>query len=182
MVWEGLCALPFVLAKKVVILEHQPGGVRERALARFAGKAQRAVGVGGEVCIFITSSRELRDMNRRFRKKDEATDILTFRLAPNRLKSAGDLAISGEIASENAAELGHSAETELRILILHGLLHLAGYDHEIDNGEMEAREAELRKQLKLPTGLIERAHESASHAVKKHSASPAPRKRQGRRT
>ena len=175
-------ALPFVLAKKVVILEHQPKGVRERALALFAGKAQRAVGVCGEVCIFITSSRELRDMNRRFRKKDEATDILTFCLAPNRVKSAGDLAISAEIASENAAELRHSTETELKILILHGLLHLAGYDHEIDNGEMKARETELRNQLKLPTGLIERAQASAPQSAKKSSAPPASRKRRGRRT
>ncbi len=175
-----MCALPFVLAKKVVILEHQPKGVRERALALFAGKAQRAVGVRGEVCIFITSSRELRDMNRRFRKKDEATDILTFRLGPNRVKSAGDLAISGEIASENAAELGHSTETELKVLILHGLLHLAGYDHEIDNGQMKARETELRKQLNLPTGLIERACAGAPQSAKS-SAPPASRKRQGRR-
>jgi probable rRNA maturation factor len=167
MMWEGLMAFPFVLETKMLLLEHQPAGVRERALALFAGKAQRAVGVRGEVCIFITSSSDLRDMNRRFRGKDEATDILTFRLAPNRLKSAGDLAISAEIADENAAELGHSTETELRILILHGLLHLAGYDHETDNGEMRAREAELRQLLKLPTGLIERA---TSHSQRRPAA------------
>ena len=72
-------------------------------------------------------------------------------------KRAGDIAISVEIAAANAAELGHTAETELRILILHGLLHLAGYDHETDNGEMQTLETRLRQQFKLPTGLIERA-------------------------
>ncbi len=148
----------FVIETKMLLLEHQPDGVREQALALFAGKAQRAVGVRGEVCIFITSNRDLRDMNRRFRGKDDATDILTFRIAPNRLKSAGDLAISAEIAEESAAELGHSTETELKILILHGLLHLAGYDHETDNGDMQARETKLRRQFKLPTGLIERVN------------------------
>ena len=84
-------------------------------------------------------------MNRRFRHKDEATDVLTFELRSTQANTAGDLAISAEIAAANAAELGHSTETELKILILHGLLHLAGYDHETDRGEMQAREAELRQ-------------------------------------
>ena len=75
MVWEGLVALPFVLETKMLLLEVEPAGVRERALALFAGKAQRAVGVAGQVCIFVTSSRDLREMNRRFRQKDEATDV-----------------------------------------------------------------------------------------------------------
>lgn len=127
-------------------------------MALFAGKAQRAVGLSGEVTIFITTSDELRQMNRQYRNKDEATDVLSFELRSTRAKSVGDLAISAEIAAENAAELGHSTETELKILILHGLLHLAGYDHETDGGEMRAREAELRLHLKLPVGLIERAH------------------------
>ena len=73
-------------------------------------------------------------------------------------KLAGDIAISADIAAANAAEIGHSPETELKILILHGLLHLAGYDHETDNGDMQARETELRQQLGLPSGLIERTH------------------------
>ena len=121
-------------------------------------------------------------MNRRFRHKDEATDVLTFRMSPNRARSAGDIAISAEIAEQNAAELGHSTETELRILILHGLLHLAGYDHETDNGEMKARETELRQQLKLPTGLIERAHGAKPRPAKKGGKRSAVRKRQGVRT
>jgi len=166
-VWEGLAALPFVLTTKVLLLVHQPGDVRERALALFAGKAQRAVGLAGEVTIFITTSRELHRMNRQYRNVDRPTDILSFELPSKQARMAGDLAISAEIAAANAAELGHSTETELKILILHGLLHLAGYDHESDSGEMQAREAELRQRLKLPVGLIERAH----------AAPPPPRRR-----
>ncbi len=112
-------------------------------------------------------------MNRQYRGKDEATDILTFELRSPQANTAGDLAISAEIAAANAAELGHSTETELKILILHGLLHLAGYDHETDGGEMQAREVELRQQLKLPVGLIERAHGAA--AALRKSREPAKR-------
>lgn len=162
--WEGLRALPFVLEKLVLLLVHQPGDVSERALALFAGKAQRAVGLTGEVTIFITSSDEIRELNRRYRRKNEATDVLSFELPSKRAKIVGDLAISSEIAAANAAELGHSTETELKILILHGLLHLAGYDHERDDGEMLAREAELRLKLRLPVGLIERAQAKFAHA------------------
>lgn len=151
----GLHALPFVRETKVVLLEHEVEGVRERALALFAGKAQRAIGLKGEVVIFLTTSQEVQKLNHRYRQKDEPTDVLSFPSQNRRL--VGDIAISVEIAVANAAELGHTAETELRILILHGLLHLAGYDHETDNGEMRALETRLRQQFKLPTGLIERA-------------------------
>jgi probable rRNA maturation factor len=160
--WEGQRALPFVLEIEVLLLAYQPGDVNERALAVFAGKAQRAVGVDGAVTIRITTSSELRELNRRYRHKDEATDVLSFDLLSTRAKTVGDLAISAEIAAANAAELGHTTETELKILILHGLLHLAGYDHEADNGEMGKRESELRTQLKLPVGLIERSHTKPS--------------------
>jgi probable rRNA maturation factor len=152
----GLFALPFVLETKVVLLEHQTEGVRERALALFAGKAQRAIGLRGEVVILITSSRQVQEMNHLYRKKNEPTDVLSF--PSQNPKLVGDIAISAEIAASNAAEMGHWAETELRILILHGLLHLAGYDHETDTGEMHAQESKLRRQFGLPVGLIERTH------------------------
>ena len=140
----------------MIILEHEDEAIRGRALALFAGKARRAVRLPGEVSIRITSSREMRELNRRFRRKNKPTDVLSF---PSSLSNwAGDIAISAEIAAFNANQLGHSTETELKILILHGLLHLAGYDHEADHGEMQAREARLRQQLKLPVGLIERSH------------------------
>jgi probable rRNA maturation factor len=70
---------------------------------------------------------------------------------------AGDVAISAEIAAQNARRLGHTVADEIRILTLHAMLHLAGYDHERDNGEMERKEARLRKSLGLPVGLLERS-------------------------
>jgi probable rRNA maturation factor len=153
----------------MLLLVHELPDVRERALALFAGKAQRAVGLRGDVVIFVTSNEEMRKLNREYRRKDEPTDVLTFPSQSPRV--LGDIAISVEIAAANAAELGHSTETEVKILILHGLLHLAGYDHETDNGDMQKRETELRQQLKLPTGLIERAH------INRETS--APRKPQG---
>jgi probable rRNA maturation factor len=69
---------------------------------------------------------------------------------------AGEVAVSAEIARENAEGLGHSVADEVKILVLHGMLHLAGFDHERDNGEMARKESRLRRQLKLDAGLIER--------------------------
>lgn len=115
--------------------------------------------------ICITSNREMQALNRRFRKKNKATDVLSF---PSAAKGvAGDIAISLEIAAANAAELGHSLATEVKILILHGMLHLAGYDHEIDDGEMMQRETTLRQKLKLPVGLIERRQQVPAEAFKR---------------
>ncbi len=121
----------------------------------FLRSAQRAVGLRGEINVLITSSREMRRLNRAFRGKDEPTDVISFRAAHNG-KIAGDIAISHDIARQNAKTLGHSLTTEVKILLLHGLLHLAGHDHESDNGEMAALEQKLRAKLRLPTSLIER--------------------------
>ena len=136
-----------------------------QALSRFANRAQRALALRGDVNICITSNREMQALNRRFRGKNKATDVLSF---PSRTPGvAGDIAISLEIASHNAAELGHDPATEVKILILHGMLHLAGFDHEIDDGEMHMREATLREKLKLPIGLIERRHGPSARATKR---------------
>jgi len=136
-----------------------------RTLSRFATRVQQALDIHDEVNICITSNREMQDLNRRFRKKNKPTDVLTF---PSDSKGvAGDIAISLEIAAANAAELGHSLATEVKVLILHGMLHLAGYDHQIDGGEMQAREAELRKTFKLPVGLIERNHPAAAKTTRR---------------
>ena len=96
----------------------------------------------------------MQKLNLRHCRKNKATDVLSFPAAHPQF--AGDLAISAEIAAANALQLGHSAEAELKILILHGLLHLAGYDHENDSGEMHARERALRQEFRLPATLIER--------------------------
>ena len=135
------------------------------ALSRFATRAQRALLLRGDINICITSSSEMRSLNRRFRGKNKATDVLSF---PSQTREvAGDIAISLEIAARNAAELKHDLATEVKILILHGMLHLAGFDHEIDDGEMQAREASLRDKFKLPIGLIERAHSRSAKTTKR---------------
>jgi probable rRNA maturation factor len=77
------------------------------------------------------------------------------------MKIAGDLAISINTARRQADERGHSLGTEIKVLTLHGLLHLAGYDHETDKGEMARREQKLRAKLRLPHGLIERTVKGA---------------------
>lgn len=127
------------------------------ALTRFLRRAQNAVGLAGEVDVLLTSDEEIRRLNRTFRKKNKATDVLSFP-APEELfeEHAGDLAISLDTAALQAESFGHSLNDEVKILLLHGLLHLAGMDHEVDSGEMAAREAELRAELKLPGSLIER--------------------------
>jgi len=109
------------------------------------------------VNVLLTSSNELRSLNTRFRHKDKATDVLSFPALPElKEKFAGDLAISVDIASRNARELGHSTANEIKILALHGVLHLSGYDHELDDGEMARTELRLRQALRLPGSLIER--------------------------
>jgi probable rRNA maturation factor len=144
-------------------LEQPSKETSARDLSLFATKAQRVLGLRGEVNVYITWSREMQDLNRRYRRKNKPTDVLSFLSGVPGV--AGDIAISLEIAEANAAELGHSLANEVKILILHGLLHLAGYDHETDDGEMRARETAMRQQLKLPVGLIERTHEAAARAA-----------------
>jgi len=155
----------------LVIFCKPVAGISPASLSRFVVRAQRAVGVRGRVTVLVTSSRELRALNRRFRGKDCATDVLSFPSIsiPTGTRAArrttagivdaadGDIAISAEIALRNAARLGHGAAAELKILVLHGMLHLAGCDHEQDDGEMAQREAHLRRHLRLPEGLIARA-------------------------
>jgi probable rRNA maturation factor len=97
-------------------------------------------------------------MNLQFRGVDKPTDVLSFPALPEAANcgQGGDLAISLETAAIQAADHGHSLQMEVKVLILHGLLHLAGYDHERDRGQMRRRESLLRKQFDLPAGLVER--------------------------
>ena len=138
-------------------------------LQRFVRAAQREVGIAGEVNVLITSNAKMRRLNRDFRGKDKPTDVLSFPTAQNgNAKLAGDIAISREIARTNARALGHSLETELKVLLLHGLLHLAGHDHETDQGEMAALEQKLRARLRLPTALIERTTKAPAGDGRNH--------------
>jgi probable rRNA maturation factor len=143
-----------------------------RTLARFLHQAQAAARLRGEVSVLLTTDGAMRKMNRQFRGKDKATDVLSFPAETplqNQEKIAGDLAISVERAQKQGTACGHSLETEIKILILHGLLHLSGYDHERDQGEMARREQVLRGRLGLKQGLIERVS-SASRRVGKSAS------------
>ncbi len=124
-------------------------------LARFLNRVRAALGIEGEVHVLLADDATLRRLNRTFRGKNKATDVLSFPAAPES-EVAGDLAISLETAARQAKRFGHTLRDEVRVLLLHGTLHLAGFDHEADQGEMAAREAELREMLRLPTSLIAR--------------------------
>jgi probable rRNA maturation factor len=166
-----------------------PYALSKPALARFFNRARQAVGLTGEVEVLLTSDAELKRLNRSFRGKNKATDVLSFpAFLPEGFPAgfpmpdtAGDLAISLETAARQAAAFGHSLEDEVRILLLHGLLHLSGLDHETDNGEMAAREAQLRDQLRLPNGLIARTvgtdAQPAKATKRKLPAKKAPAKK-----
>lgn len=101
----------------------------------------------------ITDAR-MRTINKQFRRKDSATDVLSF---PAMLPGAlGEMAVATGVLRRQAREAGHSEAVEARVLALHGLLHLLGYDHETDDGEMRRVEERLRKRARLPLGLIRR--------------------------
>jgi len=121
----------------------------------------------GAMTVAIVSDARVRALNRRFRKKDKTTDVLSFPAsAPSALRRdrpgdesryLGDVVISSGVAARQARAAGHSVATELRVLALHGLLHLLGYDHERDDGQMARLERRLRRKGGLQEGLIERA-------------------------
>jgi probable rRNA maturation factor len=131
-----------------------------RSLAQFLTQAKLAVRLRGQVSVLLTTDAAQRNLNRRFRGKNKPTDVLSFpadSTSAGAEKIAGDLSISVPTARRQAAQQGHSLGTEIKVLILHGLLHLAGYDHETDAGQMARRERTLRARLRLPVGLIERS-------------------------
>lgn len=149
----------------MVILQKRVASLTELALDRFVARARRAAGLRGAVNVLVTSNAKLQSLNRRFRGKDHATDVLSFPALPGlKARYAGDIAISAEIAAHNARTLGHTAAEEIKILALHGILHLRGYDHECDHGRMARREQKLRHDLRLPVGLIERATQPGSRS------------------
>jgi probable rRNA maturation factor len=142
-----------------------PDGVTAaaRGLAAWLARTAPAT-VKGEVTIAIVSDRRMRSLNRMFRGKDDTTDVLSFPIEPDDLTpgALGDIVIAAGVARRQAAEQGHALGTELRVLALHGLLHLLGYDHETDAGRMARAEARLRRKGGLPVGLIARSARSAS--------------------
>jgi probable rRNA maturation factor len=150
------------------------GGGLDRWLVRVAPPGAR-----GTVAVALVSDARMRGLNRRYRANDYVTDVLSFRSAeaprparlirfspdaPERPKIGrsgppsclGDIVIATGMARRQARAAGHSERTELRILALHGLLHLIGYDHEVDAGAMARMERRLRRKGGLREGLIER--------------------------
>jgi len=146
------------VAEKVVIFQKRVADLTDLALSRFVARARRAAGLKGMVDVLVTSNAEMKILNRRFRGKNQATDVLSFPSGADdpRQGFAGEIAVSAEFAAQNARALGHTCAHEVKILVLHGVLHLKGYDHESDHGQMARRENQLRVSLGLPSGLIER--------------------------
>ena len=132
-----------------LLFRHPSRRVRRKPLRDFLTELEKRVARGRAVTCLITTDAELRRLNRQFRGKDYATDVLSF--------PPDEMAISLDRAAAQAKELGHPLDEELRILMLHGLLHLCGMDHEADSGQMRRAEMRWRKRLGLPAGLIERA-------------------------
>jgi probable rRNA maturation factor len=165
--------------------------VRRRTLTAFLAQAASDVRLKGEISVLLTTDEGIRRLNYEFRGKDKATDVLSFP-APihhngngqparggrsQEPEMAGDLAISVETAARQAEEAGHALSAELEVLLLHGILHLAGFDHESDQGQMARREAALRRKFGLSTGLIERTARGSSRTT---GRSTADRRKGGR--
>ncbi len=142
----------------LVLFRRVPAGVRPASLRRFASALRHQVAGGREFECLITNDRELQQLNHDFRGKDYATDVLSFPAASDDQGDfLGSLAISAGRARAQAKEFGHTLQQEFEILMLHGVLHLLGFDHETDRGRMARAEARWRVRLGLPDGLIERA-------------------------
>ena len=143
-------------SEELVLFRRAPAGLPRRELREFAGSLRDLVADRREFHCLITDDRELRRLNRQFRGADYATDVLSFP-ANDDAGWLGEIAISAGRAAEQAREFGHSPADEIRVLMLHGVLHLLGMDHEKDRGRMARVEAKWRSRLRLPTGLIARA-------------------------
>ena len=141
--------------------------VADGGLARWLA-AIAPVRLQGDVAVALVRDAHIRKLNRQYRGKDYATDVLSFATAsvlpsppPRSLRNLrasflGDIANARGVARRQARDAGHAFRTELRILALHGLLHLMGYDHDKDRGEMARVEERLRRRAGLPAGLIGR--------------------------
>jgi len=109
-----------------------------------------------DIELLITSQEEIKKINNDFRKIDKSTDVLSFPYEDMPMAPLGSIVISSWHVQTKAKELGHTTDDELALLFIHGLLHLLGYDHEVDNGEMREKEIELIDKFDLPKSLIVR--------------------------
>jgi len=143
------------LASSTLIFRSTSRQISRRDLRSFADHLVNQLAGGRSFCCLIADDRELRRLNRQFLSHSYATDVLSFP-SQSPIGSLGDLAISLDRAKEQAKEHGHTAAEEVKILMLHGILHLLGMDHERDRGTMRRAEMRWRRRLGLPSGLIER--------------------------
>jgi probable rRNA maturation factor len=167
--------MPETLAVSVSV---HAGGAKARTAARGLDRWLSQVAPAktrGHVGIAILSDRRIQSLNRQYRRKNTATDVLSFPVEERARPAAsmpedgywGDIAIAAGVAARQARAEGHSLAVELRVLALHGLLHLLGYDHEVDKGRMARVEDRLRKRGGLPAaGLVARADRLAKAASK----------------
>ena len=148
-----------------VAFRRVPATLRRAPIERFARTLQKEVAQGRPFDTLIAGDAELRRLNRDFRGQDYPTDVLSFPTAgqveacptdASRVPFLGDIAISLGRARAQARAFGHGIEQEIQILMLHGVLHLCGHDHETDSGAMARAEKRWRAKLGLPNGLIER--------------------------
>lgn len=137
--------------------------VKVRTLDDFLRRAMQVLHLNSEAAaVCLVSAAEIAQWNGAYRGKRKPTDVLSFpaagavkqkrtrggtRIPPTKDGYIGDIAIAPAVARRNARDAGHNLEREMKILMLHGLLHLMGYDHETDNGEMERLEIRLRRKL-----------------------------------
>lgn len=156
---------PAPLHVSVATPDATPGGTPKRGALRagirgLSGWLTKAAPAKarGDISVAIVSDRRMRSLNRQFRGKDAVTDVLSFpaNRTPGVTPFLGDVVIAAGVAKRQAKAAGHSVQTEVRVLALHGLLHLLGYDHDADDGKMARVESRLRMKAGLPEGLIER--------------------------
>ncbi len=143
-------------AETSLLIERTTPRIGRTALRGFADRLRQDLCSGRPFNCLLTGDKELRRLNKQFLGHNYATDVLSFP-SGQPIGTLGDIAISLERAKAQAAEHGHGIEQEVRILLLHGVLHLLGHDHETDGGKMRKLEARWRAAYGLPQGLIERA-------------------------
>ena len=113
-----------------------------------------------EIELIVTSNEEIQQINKKYREIDKPTDVLSFPYEDMPMSPLGSIVISSEYVQVKAKELGHTTSDELALLFIHGLLHLIGLDHEVDNGEMRGEEERLIKKFNLPKSLIVRTQDN----------------------
>ena len=177
--------IPMILIEPAIRKKFGRSGLKKAEIKDFLARAIEAAELAGDVSVLLTGDEEIRRLNREFRHKDKSTDVLSFPAiqVDGSERLAGDLAISVETAAREAERREHPLDVELKVLLLHGVLHLAGWDHEADSGEMAEKEETLRVELGLGEGLIERAQSSEHRALvptlrQKRAKDGAPRRRE----